>query len=614
MPKKNKKIMSVIDVDRQIEEKEEKDDSDSPIPLPIKKGKNKKKCGEKVQNIMKVSEDSLETNTFNPNMSFEQIKHAIENYDEDKLDQLGLPPSYVKLNKFMDVRKLQGDDIKITGINLSVPGKELLKDSTLTVSNKKKYGLVGKNGIGKSVLLHHIAQRKLTGIPKHMTIHLVEQEVPGDDTSAIDTVLQSDRERTWLIRQERIMLDEYENIRERHYELEDIYDRLRQIGSDQARVKAENIMLGLGFFKSDFNKPTRDFSGGWRMRISLAGALFYQPDIMLLDEPTNHLDLYALLWLENYLVDHWKKTVIVASHERDFLDNIVDGIIYINEHKLHIFQGDYHQFDKEIKAIRKEEEKEIMKTHNKKDALKILRGVKPPRFDFPEPLGVDHSTIQFKEVKFGYNNEHILFENLDFSVDFHSRIGLVGPNGAGKSTILNLMAGLLAPLEGEIIINRKLKIARFTQHHVEKLDLNISAIDHIRKKYPGADYQMAYNHLARFGLVGDLPKKDMRLLSGGYKSRVTFAELAWEPPHILLLDEPSNHLDLQTIDALVKSLKDFKGGIVMISHNTRLLSQVCEQIWVVKEKKVTEYNGSFDDFREEIIEELTAFDSIACNI
>lgn len=617
MPRKNRKKNHLDDHedDDKYDLKIEKNDSILLNSTKEKKGKKKKKGLSIIEN--KISDEENEENDEVPeddynfmeaknDLDSEKIRYAIDNYDNQKLENMGLPPNYVRLNKFLSEVREGGDDIKLDGINITVPGKELLKDTKLALANKKKYGLVGRNGIGKSVLLNHIANRQLNGIPKHLSILLVEQEVQGSDMSALNTVLECDKERSWLIAQKSIMEDEMDKGigKKRYYTLDDIYDRLNHISSDQAVVKAKNIMRGLGFLEGDLDKPTNDFSGGWRMRISLARALFYQPDILILDEPTNHLDLYALIWLENYLIEEWNKTVIIASHERDFLNNVVDSIIHLYDQKLVEYHGGYDSFLKRLKEQNKSKEKSKPKSKGKKTNSKPNRESKPPRFDFPEPLPLNPPLLQFKDVKFGYSEDKILFDSLDFGIDMESRIGLVGPNGSGKSTIMNLIAGSIQPLDGEVIINRKMRMARFTQHHVEQLDLNMTGLQHIMKNHPNINFQEAYNHLARFGLTGDYPKKLIGNLSGGYKSRITFADLAFEPPQVLLLDEPSNHLDIETIDALIKSLKEFKGGIIMISHNTRLLSQVCDQIWIVKDRDVIEFNGGFEEYRHQIIKEI----------
>eukprot|EP01098_Paradermamoeba_levis_P007558 TRINITY_DN3126_c0_g2_i4.p1 TRINITY_DN3126_c0_g2~~TRINITY_DN3126_c0_g2_i4.p1 ORF type:complete len:581 (-),score=240.04 TRINITY_DN3126_c0_g2_i4:79-1821(-) len=573
----------------------------------------------------------------------------IETLDEDQLDKKGLPPPYVKLTRFMSKTKSGTNDIKIDNINISVPGAHLLVETSLTIAYGRKYGLVGRNYTGKSTLMRAMAERKLS-MPKHLTILLVEQEVPGDDIPALQKVLSADKERAWLEKEEKIILAErYEQEQEyaaeeqgaeikkktkrkrRYYSLDDIYERLKQIDADRADVRATNILLGLGFSKDELSKPTKDFSGGWRMRIALAGALFFQPDILMLDEPTNHLDLYALVWLENYLVEKWKKTLVIASHERDFLNSVVDGIIHLYQQKLTVYSGNYEKFHKSLKAnlssqnakISKQEKqlakmKESIKTNkNQKSAAvqqkkfdkieKVQKFVedKLPRFSFPDPIPIQYPILTFTEVEFGFDENKPLLKDLDFGIDLESRIGLVGPNGAGKSTLMNLMNGVLKPTKGLIHRNHHLKMAKFTQHHVEMLDLEVSAIEHLQTRFPNESVQEIRNHLARFGVTGQLPTKQIKFLSGGQKSRVSFAEIAWNDPHILLLDEPSNHLDMETVDCLAKSLKEYKGGIVLISHSTRLLSRVCDQIWVVKDGYVKPFNGSFDEYKQDLIEEMS---------
>jgi len=578
--------------------------------------------------------DNFESDWVDPDeVPLEELKKQIAELGEDILEEKGLPPPWVKFRKFSDAGKTSNNNIRLNNITIAVPGQTLIQNCTITLSYGTKYGLVGRNGSGKTTLMKHIIDRtEGFEIPKHLSILLVEQEVVGEDISAIESVLKADREREWLLQTEKKINQETEQDIEkrRYYTIRDIHERLREIESDKAFSRASSILMGLGFNPEEQKKPTKEFSGGWRMRIALARALFFKPDVLMLDEPTNHLDLYAVIWLENYLTEKFKGTILMTSHERDFLNNTVDSIVHLHMQTLTVYRGDYEKFWKQWKANQRannakfeklqKNEKQIKKAIGSKTGKQVVAEKrkledikknqvvkdveeKAPRFDFPEPDNPGYPILQFINVTFSFGDKLVL-KDVDFGIDLQSRVGLVGPNGAGKSTLMNLMGGQLEPDKGEVKINRKLRIARFTQHHIDQLDLNVTPIEHLQKCYPTAQTQDVRNHLARFGLIGKLPVKPIGQLSGGQKSRVSFAELAWNQPHILFLDEPTNHLDMETIDALSKSLKEFKGGMVLITHNTRILSHVCNEIWVVKDHKVTSFEGSFVDYKNDLIQEI----------
>lgn len=481
-------------------------------------------------------------------------------------------PSYVKLNKFIKSKSTSTTNNFKFDIDISINGKDIIKNSKLNIQRNKKYGVIGKNGIGKTVLLNFI-------LNSSDNIFLVEQEIKKSDMTILETIINSNKELKWLKEQEEIFIDEMCNQidNERDYDLDDIVERLDQINSDKLELKAKFILNGLGFNQSQYEESVNNLSGGWKMKLSIACGLFNDPDIFLLDEPSNHLDLFSIIWLEDYLANTFNKTLIVTSHDREFLNNVVDNIIFIENNKITQYNGNYDSFYKQRKLIKSESE------------LKLAKMI------FPSKQFDDKVIVQIKDVTFGYDK--IILKGIDVGIHSSSRIGLIGKNGIGKTTLFNLITEKIKPLSGEIIVDRKINIATFDQHQSDQLDLEITPIEFIRKTH-NVSYQSAYDHLAKFNITGDIPKKLIGELSGGYKSRLTFANIAIVAPHLLLLDEPSNHLDIETIDMLVKSLKKFNGAIVMITHNTYLLSQLCDEIWLMKDHSILRYNSNFDEIKD----------------
>lgn len=556
-------------------------------------------------------------------------------------------------------------DITVDNFSVSARGKELLKNCSVKISHGKRYGLVGPNGKGKSTLLKLLAWRKIP-VPKNIDVLLVEQEVVGDDKTALEAVVSANEE---LIktRQEAASLqdlaasvgeneDDDDDGNDVGEKLAELYDKLQIMGSDAAEAQASKILAGLGFTKAMQGRPTRSFSGGWRMRISLARALFVQPTLLLLDEPTNHLDLRAVLWLEEYLC-RWKKTLVVVSHDRDFLNTVCTEIIHLHDMKLHFYRGNFDDFesgyeqrrkemnkkfevyDKQLKAAKrsgsraqqdkvKDRAKFAAAKESKKKAKDRVDEDEPlaeapqkwrdytVEFHFPEPTELTPPLLQLIEVSFSYpNREDFRLSNVDVGIDMGTRVAIVGPNGAGKSTLLNLLAGDLVPTEGEVRRSQKLRIGRYSQHFVDLLTMDETAVQYLLRLHPdqeGPSKQEAVRaKLGKFGLPSHNHLTPIAKLSGGQKSRVVFTSISMSKPHILLLDEPTNHLDMQSIDALADALDEFTGGVVLVSHDSRLISRVCEdeevsEIWVVENGTVMSFPGTFDEYKEELQREIRA--------
>ncbi|XWS28362.1 hypothetical protein CRYUN_Cryun25bG0061800 [Craigia yunnanensis] len=554
-------------------------------------------------------------------------------------------------------------DITIDNFSVSARGKELLKNASVKISHGKRYGLVGPNGMGKSTLLKLLAWRKIP-VPKNIDVLLVEQEVVGDDRTALQAVVSANEELIRL-REEVAVL---QNLSSPHggedlngddagERLAELYEKLQILGSDAAEAQASKILAGLGFTKEMQGRPTRSFSGGWRMRISLARALFVQPTLLLLDEPTNHLDLRAVLWLEEYLY-RWKKTLVVVSHDRDFLNTVCTEIIHLHDLKLQFYRGNFDGFEsgyeqrrkemnkkfeiyeKQVKAakrsgnrVQQEKVKDRAKFAAAKEAAKNkgkgkinedeLPAEAPKKwrdysveFHFPEPTELTPPLLQIINVSFSYpNREDFRLSDVDLGIDMGTRVAIVGPNGAGKSTLLNLIAGDLVPTEGEVRRSQKLRIGRYSQHFVDLLTMEETPVQYLLRLHPdqeGLSKQEAVRaKLGKFGLPSHNHLTPIAKLSGGQKSRVVFTSISMSKPHILLLDEPTNHLDMQSIDALADALDEFTGGVVLVSHDSRLISRVCEdeeksQIWVVDNGTVNSFPGTFEDYKDELQREIRA--------
>ncbi|KAL0381880.1 UNVERIFIED_CONTAM: ABC transporter F family member 4 [Sesamum angustifolium] len=385
------------------------------------------------------------------------------------------------------------------------------------------------------------------------------------------------------------------------------------MGSDAAEAQASKILAGLGFTKDMQGRPTKSFSGGWRMRISLARALFVQPTLLLLDEPTNHLDLRAVLWLEEYLC-RWKKTLVVVSHDRDFL-NTVKAAKRSGSRAQQEKVKDRAKFAAAKEAAKNKGKGKVDEDDPLPEAPQKWRDY-TVEFHFPEPTELTPPLLQLIEVSFSYPGRNdFRLSNVDVGIDMGTRVAIVGPNGAGKSTLLNLLAGDIVPTEGEVRKSQKLRIGRYSQHFVDLLTMDETPVQYLLRLHPdqeGLSKQEAVRaKLGKFGLPSHNHLTPITKLSGGQKARVVFTSISMSKPHILLLDEPTNHLDMQSIDALADALDEFTGGVVLVSHDSRLISRVCEdeeksEIWVVENGTVEAFPGSFEEYKEELIKEIRA--------
>ncbi|XP_056596878.1 ATP-binding cassette sub-family F member 1 [Triplophysa dalaica] len=533
-------------------------------------------------------------------------------------------------------------DIKLERFSISAHGKELFVNADLLIVAGRRYGLVGPNGKGKTTLLKHIANRALS-IPPNIDVLLCEQEVVAGDTPAVQAVLKADTRRLKLLEEERQLQNLLEkgddSVSER---LDKVYEELRIIGAAAAEAKARRILAGLSFTPEMQNRPTKKFSGGWRMRVSLARALFMEPTLLMLDEPTNHLDLNAVIWLNNYL-QSWKKTLLIVSHDQSFLDEVCTDITHLDNQKLYYYRGNYLTFkkmyvqkQKELLKLYEKQEKKLkdLKAGGKstkqaekqtKDALtrKQQKGkkkgqeeesneapelIKRPReytvkFTFPNPPPLSPPILGLYSVDFGYEGQKPLFKNVDFGIDMESRICIVGPNGVGKSTLLLLLTGKLNPTKGEMRKNHRLKVGFFNQQYADQLNMEEAPTEYLQRNF-NLPYQDSRKCLGRFGLESHAHTIEISKLSGGQKARVVFAELSCRQPDVLILDEPTNNLDIESIDALSEAINEYKGAVIIVSHDARLITETQCQLWVVENQSINHIDGDFDDYKREVLEAL----------
>ncbi|KIO07329.1 hypothetical protein M404DRAFT_14787 [Pisolithus tinctorius Marx 270] len=543
--------------------------------------------------------------------------------------------------------KNKSKDIHLTNIDVNFGSNRILSGATLTLAYGRRYGLVGRNGVGKSTLLRHIAMREVP-IPPHITILFVEQEIVGDDTTALDSVLKADVWRDHLLKEEAALnakLTELEKegddkrVEEEKEEassrLAEVHARLSDMDAESGPSRAAALLAGLGFSEEDQSKPTKSFSGGWRMRLALARALFVKPALLLLDEPSNHIDLNALAWLEDYL-QTWPGTLLVVSHDRAFLDAVATDIVHQHSGRLDYYKGNFIQFystkSERDRNLRKEYENQMEyrkhlqafvdrwrynanRAAQAQMRLKILEklpDLEPPeeeeteKFKFPETEKISPPLLQLSEVTFGYNPDKPILRNVNFDVSLDSRIAIVGANGAGKSTLIKLLTSELKPLSGDCNRNGRLRIGYFSQHHVDTLNPTMSPVQFLASKFPGRTEQEYRSHLGNFQISGMTGLQLIGTLSGGQKSRVAFAVLSLQKPHVLLLDEPTNHLDIEGLDALMTVLNTWNGGVIVISHDERFITSVAKELWVCANGTVSKFMGDVQSYKSLIVSNVKA--------
>jgi len=523
-------------------------------------------------------------------------------------------------------------DIKIDNFSVTFYGSELLQDTKLELSVGNRYGLMGVNGCGKSTLLSVLGNREVP-IQDHIDIYYLAREIPASEKTALEAVMEADDERIKLeALAEELATQEDDESQEF---LMQVYERLDDMGADTAEARAAHLLMGLQFDAGMQKKKCKDFSGGWRMRIALARALFLKPHLLLLDEPTNHLDLEACVWLEEELKTY-KTILMIISHSQDFLNGVCNNIMHMDQRKLKVYGGNYDTYMKtrteQVEAQMKQynwEQEQIAHMKNyiarfghgsaklarqaqskeKTLAKMVAEGLtekvttdRSVSFCFYSCGKIPPPVIMVQNVSFRYNEETpYIYKNLEFGMDLDTRLALVGPNGAGKSTLLKLIYGDLIPTEGMVRRHNHLKLGRYHQHLHELLEMDLSPLDYMMKKFPELkDRDEMRKVIGRYGITGKAQTAPIKQLSDGQKCRVVFAWLSWQIPHMLLLDEPTNHLDMETIDALAEAIKGYEGGVVLVSHDFRLIDQVAEEIWICENQKVTKWEGDILSYKDHL--------------
>jgi len=517
--------------------------------------------------------------------------------------------------------------LSLTDISYSVEGRPLLEAASANIPTGHKVGLVGRNGTGKTTLFRLIKgelalEGGVIGLPSRARIGGVAQEVPSSDTSLLDTVLEADTERAALLAEADRATDPAR--------IADIQHRLSDIDAWSAEGRASSILRGLGFDAEAQLKPCSDFSGGWRMRVALAGVLFAQPDLLLLDEPTNYLDLEGALWLEAYL-QKYPHTVIIISHDRGLLNRAVGGILHLEGRKLTFYSGPYDQFARQRAEQRALQASEARKQSDRRAHLQAfvdrfkakaskakqaqsrvkmlekMTPITPPEevrqqvFTFPEPEELSPPIINMEEVAVGYGGPLVL-KHLNLRIDQDDRIALLGRNGEGKSTLAKLLAGKLVPATGKFVKSSKLRIGYFAQHQVDELYVDETPLQHLMRQRPAEGQPRLRARLASFGLGADQAETAVARLSGGQKARLSLLLATLDAPHLLILDEPTNHLDIESREALVNALTDYSGAVILVSHDMHLLSLVADRLWLVKGGRVVPYDDDLEAYRRLLLQ------------
>jgi len=554
----------------------------------------------------------------------------------DMLRSQGIVVTYAQDSNKLTHRNVR--DISVSNLTLTYHGTPLIEDAEFTLNYGNRYGFIGRNGCGKSTFMKAIAARCFP-IPDGIDIFHLSEEIEASDMTAREAVMSVDVERMKLEKEAEALnelMTDTENTEDQDEVMErltQVYERLDELDASTAETRASSILSGLGFSPERQQMKTREFSGGWRMRIALARALFIQPTLLLLDEPTNHLDMEAVVWLEDYL-SRWNKILFMVSHSQDFMNSVCTHIINLTKKRLTTYGGNYDTFvqtkseldEEQMKRYKWEQDqikhmkdyvarfghgtaKNAKQAQSKEKTLeKMVRGgltekveqEKALDFNFSDPGQLSPPVLMCTDIAFGYPGCEILYSGVDFGVDLDSRVALVGPNGAGKSTLLKIMTGDLIPVVGSVRPHAHLRISKFTQHFIDVLDLSMTPLEYFLSIWTEMTREEGRRFLGRFGVSGSVQTQKMSQLSDGQKSRVVLAKMAKENPHILLLDEPTNHLDMESIDSLAKAINKFSGGMVLVSHDMRLISQVAKEIWVVDNRTVMKYQGEISDFKMQL--------------
>ncbi|MCI3178720.1 glycosyl transferase family 1 [Caulobacter sp. CCUG 60055] len=522
--------------------------------------------------------------------------------------------------------------LQINNLTFDAWGRRFFESASVTLPTGGKVGLVGRNGAGKSTLFKLILGQLHPGdgdisLPKAAKIGSVDQEHPATPVTLMETILEADVERAALTRE----LDTAPPER-----LGEIYGRLIEIDADRAPSRAAEILTGLGFSQEDLERPMAEFSGGWRMRVALAAALFAEPDLLLLDEPTNYLDLEGALWLEARL-KKYPHTALIISHDRELLNNSVGYILHLSEGKLELYTGGYDDFERRraeklrlLSATRAKQEAErahlqsfvdrfrakASKATQAQSRLKRLAKLEPisapieervAPFTLPSPpRPLAPPLIRLEDASVGYDDGKPVLRRLNLRMDIDDRIGLLGVNGAGKSTFAKMIAGALDIQHGHLHRDRRMQVGWFHQHQIEALDPADTPLEIIRRAMPEASESSRRSRLAQFGLHFDKQDTTVANLSGGERARLLLNLVAMSAPHLLILDEPTNHLDIDSRRALLDALNDYSGAVILITHDRSLMELVADRLWLAADGGVKPFDGDMDDYAKFVLDRAKA--------
>ncbi|GAA4760483.1 ABC-F family ATP-binding cassette domain-containing protein [Stakelama sediminis] len=528
--------------------------------------------------------------------------------------------------------------LNLNGIQVRLGGRTILDGATAALPPRSRVGLIGRNGAGKSTLVrviagHLEADAGSVDMPKGARLGYIAQEAPAGSATPFETVLAADAERAALMEEAEHCVDPDR--------LGELHERLNTIDAHAAPARAAKILVGLGFDEAMQHRSLDSYSGGWRMRVALASLLFSQPDVLLLDEPSNHLDLEAVMWLEDFLKSY-RATILVVSHERDFLNNVVDHILHLERGKLTLYPGGYDAFERQraervaqIEAARANQEAQRKKladyiarnsarastAKQAQSRAKALARMQPIAamaedpslsFGFPDPDELRPPLITLDMAAVGYGATPVL-KRLNLRLDPDDRIALLGRNGNGKTTLARLLAAQLAPMEGDMNASGKMRVGYFTQYQVEELDSRDTPLDHMTRQMRDAKPAAVRAQLGRFGFSGDKATTKVEKLSGGERARLALALITRDAPHLLILDEPTNHLDVDAREALVQALNAYSGAVLLVSHDRHMLEMTADRLVLVDDGTAREFDGSLDDYIALILSSGAPKDGDAAN-
>ena len=511
--------------------------------------------------------------------------------------------------------------LNLSDITVRLGGRTIIDSATTRLPPRGRIGLIGRNGAGKTTLVRVITgaiepDAGVLDMPRGTRLGYIAQEAPAGDATPFETVLAADTERAALMAETETCQDS-----ER---LGDLYERLIAIDAYTAEARAAQILVGLGFDEEAQRRPLDSFSGGWKMRVALASLLFSQPDVLLLDEPSNHLDLEAVLWLEDFLKTY-PATILLVSHERDFLNNVADHILHLSGGKLTLYPGGYDAFERQraerqaqlaSARARQQAQREKLQDYVARNSarastakqaqsrVKMLARMQPIAeliddpslsFDFPDPDELRPPLITLDMATVGYGGTPIL-KRLNLRLDPDDRIALLGRNGNGKTTLARLLAAQLAPMEGGITASGRMRVGYFTQYQVEELDCDETPLQHMTLVMKGASQGAVRAQLGRFGFQGQKATTQVGKLSGGERARLALALITRDAPHMLILDEPTNHLDVDAREALIQALNAYTGAVVIVSHDRHMIEMTADRLVLVDGGMAKEFDGSVDDY------------------